>query len=270
VTRQELGEKELVETKIRSSDTSNGISTINTIGEPDRVQFQVRNLSNAGLFVADSQGALEHASMRVRFECIRLSSHYMCNLDQISAREIHSFEDYECLRAHFEKNGDRNTLKPEMVDPLAWKHAGEGFGGVSLKGKLIFNSKDADQVFKLHLEPLQMEQSCRFQRAFGGDRFLYLSVPSLTYSKLPSHLKRQMNNIQSGYKELLRMEKRFLGCKWETFLIERKQRNKLERFFNKDKFGGHALVLFATQVSARRSISKSPHGEDVRDCFAGR
>jgi hypothetical protein len=58
---------------------------------------QVLNFSNAGLFEADTRGAWEHASARVRYECIRLASLYKCDLDKISAKEIKSFEDYECL-----------------------------------------------------------------------------------------------------------------------------------------------------------------------------
>jgi hypothetical protein len=89
---------------------------------------QVLNFSNAGLFEADTRGALEHASVRVRYECIRLASLYKCDLDKISAKEIKSFEDYECLWDYFEKFRDSNVREPEAVDPLTWKLTGEGFG----------------------------------------------------------------------------------------------------------------------------------------------
>jgi hypothetical protein len=223
---------------------------------------QVLNFSNAGLFEADTRGAWEHASARVRYECIRLASLYKCDLDKISAKEIKSFEDYECLWDYFEKFRDSNVREPEAVDPLTWKLTGEGFG----EGKLVFNSTGSDRLFRLQLEPLRRELACRFQRAFGGDRFLYLSVPSLVPSKLPSHLKSKCDNIRSNYKEWLRNEKAFLGCKWTTVLVEKKQEKKLERLSYNDEGSAQSLILFATEVSHQKCSTTSHDGKHPCTC----
>lgn len=86
-----------------------------------------------------------------------------------------------------------------MVSSLDWKAPRDNFAGISLKGKLVFRPKNVGPLFQLHLEPLQKERSCRFQRAFSCDKFLYLSVPAITASKMPPHLRGQHVSIQSSY-----------------------------------------------------------------------
>lgn len=161
--------------------------------------------------------------MRVRYECTRLASYYRYQLQQTNSCKIADFEDYQLLWRRFEKHARHNVRHPpEMVSPLDWKAAGNNFAGISLKGKLSFRPTHVDPLFQLQLKPLREHPSCRFQRAFGGDRFLYLSVPALTASKLPPHLRGQLVNIQSSYKEWHRREKRFLGCTWATLLVEKR------------------------------------------------
>lgn len=205
--------------------------------------------------------------MRVRHECTRLASHYCYPLEQINSCEIAGFEDYQCLRRHFEKHARHNVQHPpEMVSPRDWNAAGEDFAGISLKGKLSFRHTNVGPLFQLQLKPLRGERSCRFQRAFGGDRFLYLSVPALAASKLPSHLKGQLVNIQSSYKEWLRREKRFLGCTWANLLVEKKAK-KPGRFLHDDEVRGQSLVLFATEV-AQRSAPKPFTRKEDHKCLA--
>ena len=176
------------------------------------------------------------------------------------------FEDYQCLWSHFEKNARHNVRQPpEMVRPLDWKTAGYDFAGISLKGKLSFRPTNVGPLFQLQLKPLREDRSCRFQRAFGGDRFLYLSVPALTTSKLPPHLKGQLVNIQSNYKEWLHREKRFLGCTWVTLLVEKKGK-KPGCFLHDDEVRGQSVVLFATEV-AQRSAPESFTRKENHKCL---
>ena len=205
--------------------------------------------------------------MRVRYECTRLASHYRYPLERIGSHEIASFEDYQCLRQYFEKHAGGNARHPpEMVSPLNWEAAGNDFAGIDLKGKLFFSPTNVGPLFQLHLEPLRADRSCRFQRAFGGDRFLYLSVPAIMASKLPSHLRGQHLNIQSSYQEWLRREKRFLGCTWVTLLVE-KRTKKPGRFLHNEEVGGQSVVLFATEV-AQRFAPKSFTREESHKCLA--
>ncbi len=212
-------------------------------------------------------GALKDASMRVRYECTRLASHYRYPLAQTEPCEIARFEDYECLWRYFEKQARDNVGRPlEKVSPLDWKAAGEDFAGISLKGKLSFCSTNVGPLFQLQLKPLRKERSCRFQRAFGGDRFLYLSVPALTVSNLPPHLKSQLVHVQASYREWLRKEKKFLGCTWVTLLVEKKTR-KPGRVLGDDEIGGQSVVLFATEVAQRFAPESSTRKEN-RKCLA--
>ena len=191
--------------------------------------------------------------MRVRYECTRLASHYRYPLERINSCEIAGFEVYECLWRYFEKHAGHNVRHPpERVSSLDWEAARDDFAGISLKGKLVFRPKNVGPLFELHLEPLREERSCRFQRAFGGDRFLYLSVPAITASKLPQHLRGQHLNIQPSYEEWLRKRKRFLGCTWMPLLVEEKAK-KPGRFIQDDEVGGQSVVLFATEA-ARSTI----------------
>lgn len=64
---------------------------------------------------------------------------------------------------------------------------------IFLKGSIAFGDSNEGSLFQLTLEPLQIEKSCRFHRAFGGDRFLYVPMPPLS---LPSRLKGQEANFQ--------------------------------------------------------------------------
>ena len=215
------------------------------------VQYQVRDLSSENLFEPDTRGALKDESMRVRYECTRLASYYRYPLENMTPGDIAGFEDYQYLRLYFEKCADRDMQNPpEMVEPLVWKAAGDDFAGISLKGKLVFRPTNVGPLFELHLKALRKERSCRFQRAFGGDRFLYLSVPPITASMLPSHLRDQHIHIQSSYQEWLRKEKRFLGCTWETFLVEQRK-TKPDRVHHENERGGQSVVLFATEVAQR-------------------
>lgn len=187
--------------------------------------------------------------MRVRYESTRLASIYQYPLEQIDSGDIAGFEDYQCLRRYFEKHAGRDVEQPpEMVSQLDWEAAGDGFAEISLKGKLEFRPTGVRPLFQLRVKALRKERSCRFQRAFGGDRYLYLSVPALTPSKLPRHLRSQQVKIRASYQEWLRKEKRFLGCTWETLLVEKKSR-KPGRLQDRDGVGGQSVVLFATQAA---------------------
>ena len=205
--------------------------------------------------------------MRVRYECTRLASHYQYPLEKINSCDIAGLEDYRCLSGYFEKRAGRTIQHPpEMVTPPVWKAAGDDFAEISLKGKLVFNPKNVGPLFRLQLQPFRSERSCRFQRAFGGDRFLYLSVPAITASKLPSHLGDRSNGIQSAYEEWLCKEKRFLGCTWVILLVENKAR-KPGRFLHDNEVGGQSVVLFATEV-AQRSAPTSFTGKENQKCLA--
>ena len=164
-----------------SLDTLADFDRVDTTNASNLVQHQARDLPYQDLFEPDTQGALKDASMRIRYECTRLASHYRYPLKRIDSHEIAAFEDYQYLRRYFVKHADHNVHHPpEMVSSLDWKAAGDDFAGISLKGKLSFRPTNVGPLFQLQLKPLREDRSCRFQQAFGGDRFLYLTVPALS------------------------------------------------------------------------------------------
>ena len=246
---EDYGQVGVIESRTESRLASVESEGVDLTRVPSLVEDQVRDLPEQGLFEPDTQGALRNASMRVRYECTRLASLYQYPLEQIDSGDVASFEDYQCLRRYFEKHAGHDVEQPqEIVSQLDWEAAGDGFAEISLKGKLEFRPTGVGPLFQLRLKALRKERSCRFQRAFGGDRYLYLSVPALTPSKLPRHLKGQQAKIRASYQEWLRKEKRFLGCTWATLLVERKS-SKPGRLQDRHGVGGQSVVLFATQAA---------------------
>lgn len=66
----------------------------------------------------------------------------------------------------------------------------------TFSGRLDFTDS-VDQLFKFSINPIKIDQSCRFQRHFGADRFFILDVPSLApdyYKHIPSALKKSRDN----------------------------------------------------------------------------
>ena len=73
-----------------------------------------------------------------------------------------------------------------MASPHDWEAARDDSANISLKGHLSFSPTNVCPRFRLQLKLLQDERACRFQRAFGGDRFL---TSQFRHSKLQSCLR---------------------------------------------------------------------------------
>ncbi|KAL0259688.1 hypothetical protein SLS55_005425 [Diplodia seriata] len=126
----------------------------------------------------------------------------------------------------------------------------KAFENITLKAKLSFtdNNNNHGPIFKLRLQPLQLEEaSCRFQRAFGGDRFLYLETPEFRGDRLPEHLKGQLAAIEERFQEWLGAKgKRLLGRKWETLHVEPIKEKKKFKGRAQDEGRAYRVILFAT------------------------
>ena len=133
---------------------------------------------------------------------------------------------------------------PDPCSAAAWSAAQAGFKNISLRAKVKFNMVKNGPLFKLCLEPLQLETSCRFQRKFGGDRFLYLEFPAFTDGSIPQHVKDQSEHLKARFLQWLKVEKSFLGRKWQAFHYSTKsKRSALKKTQSKSQ----RVVLFATE-----------------------
>lgn len=238
----------------RNTDASPGKSRI--------IQHQIRDLPNHGLFIHDLPPAMEKAPFIVRRECCRVALENKIHPEEVMADYDPAFSDYEKFWDAIERNP--KCSKVRRRGPIkGWLAAENDFEGFNFKGKLTINTKNVGSAFNLQLEPSQMEASCRFERAFGSDRFLYLSVPPLEPKLLPNHFKSQVEHLQKGYQEWLLGEHSFLGRKWEVFHLAPQKRDKRAGQRSKDEDRGQRVILFAT--AGCDILSKNDFSKGLRD-----
>ncbi|OCK74509.1 hypothetical protein K432DRAFT_409803 [Lepidopterella palustris CBS 459.81] len=208
------------------------------------VQHQVRDLPHQGLFVDDIPPSMRKAPFIVRWETCRIALENKIRPIQLMDTYHEECSDYDSFSELIANNPE--CRKKVLDSKKAWLSADNNFVGYTFKGKLGFNPTNTGPLFKLSLETLQQELSCRFQRAFGSDRFLYLTVPPLNSRTIPGHLKNQVEHLQQRYDEWLLAGHSFLGRKWRVFHVEpgRKQKKSARRVTDEDY--GQRLVLFAT------------------------
>lgn len=111
---------------------------------------------------------------------------------------------------------------------------------VVLSGDLDWCDESEPGIFKMRLNPLKTERTCRFHRRFGSDRFLTLTVPAP--DRPPGHQK------QPSYPSVLRegiagwLAQNYhdcLGRTWRAFYVEElksKRKTKAELRFRVEFF----------------------------------
>lgn len=108
---------------------------------------------------------------------------------------------------------------PDLPSREAWDAAKDGSPLVMRGGRVSFRSMKADTLFRLTLEPLQLQPtSNRFFRQFGSCRFLRLLFPAL--EKPPQYLDATRADLLDRVQEWLRTpDKELLGYKWYIFVF---------------------------------------------------
>lgn len=205
---------------------------------------QVRDLPKYGLFVEDkplSSHRHSHLPFRVRYECARVALSNGLPINELLPDPSKSIQNYDAMWMHFAHPSRNPSIKlPPKGSAMAWAAAKDKFENVYFGGRLAFNTKSNGPIFTFSLDPMELDNSCRFHRAFGGDRFFYLLIPRMTL--VPSHLQGQKPHLRKRIVEWLLAEKVFLGRHWRAVYIEEaKRRGK------KGKDYSHRVVLFATE-----------------------
>ncbi|KAF4763804.1 hypothetical protein HAV15_000882 [Penicillium sp. str.  len=116
---------------------------------------------------------------------------------------------------------------PERSPRRAWDAAVGDFKSdkhsevVVLSGELDWCDESEPGIFKLRLNPLKPERTCRFHRRFGSDRFLTLTIPAAdqppSHHKQPSYPSVLRESIASW---LTRNDHHCLGRTWRAFYVE--------------------------------------------------
>jgi hypothetical protein len=210
------------------------------------VHYLVRELARQPLFAHDmtSASTINSVPMLVRWECARIAACSNVPMDTLLFKTIFTLSDYDEFWLAI-RNDERLVDIPKKSTRAAWQSGFDAYRGYTWKGTLSFASREGNpkSLFNLTLDPLIKEDSCRFQRKFGSDRFLYLIVPS--FKKLPDWLKGQEKHLQERFTEWLGTEHAFLGRKWRAFHLEEvKKESRAKRL--RDEASFYRVVLFAT------------------------
>jgi hypothetical protein len=221
---------------------------------------------------------LQYAPLAIRYEITRVCSYAKVPLtDVYFPMDFSNLRDYDSLWNLLKSQPAlRNKDFPEKSVRDAWTASldkfHKGFHGVILSAKLKFNNSQESPFFNFQLEPLKLAVSNRLSRRFGSDRFLEMSIPSLSGHKLPKLLKDAQ---QSGHGDacrkviiqwLIREQHNFLGIAWRAFYIKdsMKKRPNLRLLVDEeiDNHGKYTVYLFATDgVGFQAGKSIPPKGE---------
>jgi hypothetical protein len=217
---------------------------------PSRMSYRIRDLPSQNLFVKDVADDLKQHPYFILFICLRLAMGHGIDIHTLldGIDEMQVMTDPESFWASV---NDRASIKPQFArEPKGlWAAIDKAFERWTFKGKVSFNEKGNAPVFKLELLPIEADKSCRFQRAFGSDRFLYLTFPSLEVADKPDRFDRtQMSQIQDKWLLWCQQEHSFLGRKWKAFHVEPVKRGKGSARNAKDASAAASrVVLFATE-----------------------
>lgn len=126
-----------------------------------------------------------------------------------------------------------------------WQAAKRDLEGYTFKGQISFSPKRSGRVFCFKPAPIQRDHSCRLQRKFGADRFLYLTAPILEYKQTDGRINQaEMDLVAKRWFEWLGKVHTFLGRHWQAFQIEPVKNSKTKNRKH-DATHDKRIVLFA-------------------------
>lgn len=231
--------------------------SISPSDSPSRISHHIRDIPSQNLFISDIPESLKKFPYHILFICCRIAIEHNVPMPLLmeAMDEAQVAHDPELFW---------NDIKRRLKGPInltqestkIWATANGAFDSYTFKGKVIFNHQRSKPVFGINLLPLQKENSCRFQRKFGADRFLYLNFPSFEPASKPERFSRhQMTQIQQQWAEWLRREHSFLSRRWRAFHVEPIKRGKGARRNDSENYGTR-VILFATEgLDIQRPLS---------------
>ncbi|KAE8374230.1 RNA dependent RNA polymerase-domain-containing protein [Aspergillus bertholletiae] len=223
------------------SEESRALQRLQNLGEshvdgpPESAEQRlIDNLLQYGPFAQEYSFA-GTIPLRYRYELERIGRAWNISSDRMLAGKKISFktrdEFWEWIKGHNQRN--RKPL-PEKPTNKAWDFAIGSFKtdkhseAVVLTGDLEWCKESEPGIFKLNLNPLKAERTCRFHRRFGSDRFLSLKIPAP--SRPPRHFSLLSDPSLSQEAIALWLTQnvhRCLGRIWKPFFVEEvKQKRK--------------------------------------------
>jgi hypothetical protein len=209
----------------------------------------IRDIPQQNLFIDEPLEGFRDAPYFIRFICQRLAIESAIPkvklLEAMNTPSNYSTsESFWTAIANISESRIRASKKKESA--RLWHAAKRDFDGYTFKGQISFSNKTQGPVFRFQLLPVQADKSCRFQRKFGADRFLYVNAPKFDSKLSDCFNKSRMKQIRERWNQWLSLEHLFLGRKWRVFHLEpiqNKKGKKTNGEFTHDK----RIVLFATE-----------------------
>jgi len=166
--------------------------------------------------------------LRYRYKFEGLGRAWDIPLERVYRGDVASWRSQEDFWAWIQQHNQRHDRPlPKRSSRRAWDHALRDFKTdtpsevVILSGAFNWCSPGEPGIFKLQLNPLKTEQTCRFHRRFGSDRFLTLTIPAPSrppphhsYIKSPSARREAIAQWLTGN------DHHSLGRTWRAFYVE--------------------------------------------------
>lgn len=193
------------------------------------------------------------------FICQRIALEHSIQLNDL-VRDVDlpsACADPAVLWASLSKHPKTTHIKNRDSDRL-WSAAKRNYVGFTFKGQINLRSKRTGPIFQLDLHPILPDRSCRFQRQFGADRFLYLNVPELDVKGWNGGFQEDLKTIRDQWDEWLHTEHTFLHRKWRVFHVEPMKKGKTKRR-STEVTHRFRIVLFATEgcgISQKRTVGE--------------
>ncbi|KAF2756807.1 hypothetical protein EJ05DRAFT_501361 [Pseudovirgaria hyperparasitica] len=198
----------------------------------------IRNLYKQNLFVDTISDKFGFLDFLTHFECTRAALVNKLPPDEVIAKFSTEVPiAWDSFWTRIEGLPKRVSRGPKTL----WPCSSEEPGQYTLKGNVIFNSRNERSLCRLELEPPVKEISCRFQRVFGSDRFLYITFP--TSRGMPKGLGMYEDKFVTRFKEWLRTNHSFAGRVWRAVHLQETKTSKTARL--KNEASKYRIILFA-------------------------
>lgn len=211
-----------------------------------REDHNIRDIPEQNLFADESPSVPPNVPYFVRFLCQHLAATHSISQDTLLGAVClpSVYAHAESFWAAVGKHIDASKYPSKMGNRL-WQAAERDFEGYTFKGQICFSTKGSGPVFRLQLSPIQTDTSCRFQRRFGADRFLYLTVPKFDGKLSKRYNAKEMDQVCKRWWEWVDKEHIFLGRTWKVFHLEPIKPKKTKSRPH-DVTHDKRIVLFAT------------------------
>ena len=216
-------------------------------GYSTKTAHHIRDIPKQSLFVNEPSLDLRKIPYFMLFICQRVALECSVSLTElVRSMDIASASsDPETFWTPLLKHPKVARITLRDSDQL-WSTSKENFEGFTFKGQINLRSKRSGSVFHLSLHPILPDISCRFQRRFGADRFLYLNVPDLDVKTWGGGTKEDLKQVRERWEEWLLAEHNFLFRTWRVFHIGPMKKAKAKSR-HAEVTHRSRIILFATK-----------------------